>query len=456
MKLNKSIIILCALVAVFLTGCKDSLASVSSKTNETAITAEPETASGRITLAYSEALESVFETVGEYVTIETDARSASEASEDIFTLIDSSLPKDISTLKRTRISESRSCEEEDVSLLEELEEIGKKWNETIQENIPDLTSLESLDGVLVQDGILYMGNGDSVRLDTLQGIVTAEVLLEIANGETPENAATKISEDIESLFSQESDARALYMYNAIIGVGKTWSNGVVNYIWGDMSDEHKQAMEEAMATWNASVGVTFRNLEEHPVLLTLAKIGLYPSVTYKDAELTNALGVTFPLGEGLLGTLKISTTIADYNLDMTCLHELGHVLGLQHEHQRNDRDTYITVTDEQLSLNYLNYMKIPEYIGGLTWESRTGYIGPKKWNITYTYWVLVWNPYQTRVSVMHGDFDFDSIMLYNGFVIKAPYDNSNYGVLCIDGAYRTKANDALSQNDIETVKEMYE
>ena len=42
-------------------------------------------------------------------------------------------------------------------------------------------------------------------------------------------------------------------------------------------------------------------------------------------------------------------------------HEVGHVLGLLHEHQRYDRDTYVYVDRNGPSYNRLNYDRIPQW-----------------------------------------------------------------------------------------------
>ena len=61
------------------------------------------------------------------------------------------------------------------------------------------------------------------------------------------------------------------------------------------------------------------------------------------------------------------------------LHEIGHVIGLRHEHQRNDRDDYVMLN--------LDYTSNPNH------------------------YALVKQPHTQRV----GPFDWDSIMLYEGF-----------------------------------------
>jgi hypothetical protein len=138
-------------------------------------------------------------------------------------------------------------------------------------------------------------------------------------------------------------------------------------------------------------------------------------------------------GESLVGygggerPLRIQTGLDSDRIVRTSLHELGHALGLRHEHQRYDRDTYLMVTEGGSA-----YEKIPEYLSGWRWEWMRVRIG--WWTISIPY-LAVWKQ-------RNGAFDFDSIMLYDGFQIK------NAGGL-------TKYNTALSKTDIATVKLMY-
>ncbi len=102
------------------------------------------------------------------------------------------------------------------------------------------------------------------------------------------------------------------------------------------------------------------------------------------------------------------------------IHEIGHAIGLYHEHTRADRDTYITVNTTNIQPAYLNNFQIPS------------------------------NSFSSR-----GGLDFNSIMMYpsfTGFEINPVIP----AITRKDGSYFTVQRTALSQADISgTTLAMY-
>jgi hypothetical protein len=197
------------------------------------------------------------------------------------------------------------------------------------------------------------------------------------------------------------------------------------------TEDEKATARQAMSDWTRATGNKVRFQEIDPTMVqSLGNVyGVYPYVTlYVDSGVPAGLSTygVMPLGVNYLRINPANTTDAQ-----TYLHELGHILGLMHEHQRPDRDTYVTIPPDKLS-DKKNYGKIPE---------KTVVIGIKTVNLLFVKVTIPWIWY-TKYGVMVGGFDYDSIMIYPSVIKKSTgKENGRRGT--------------ISATDAATVKKMY-
>jgi hypothetical protein len=96
----------------------------------------------------------------------------------------------------------------------------------------------------------------------------------------------------------------------------------------------KDAAAEAIAHWNANTCIRFVPRTAEPDYVNLVRVpgGAVSDVGRRKGMQKIALGDTSPLG--------------------TIIHELGHAVGLWHEHCRNDRDDWVTVDWGNVDYDY--------------------------------------------------------------------------------------------------------
>ena len=145
-----------------------------------------------------------------------------------------------------------------------------------------------------------------------------------------------------------------------------WPNGIVPYDISKLTIQQQQLVKRAMERWSATARISF-----------VARTNQVEYVNFTGQ--TNAGNNTSHVGykKGVRNDVNI-TAFWWRQGEWMPAHELGHVLGLFHEHARWDRDSYVTVNYENLKLG-----RESDY----DWVPKTN-------------WIVSSTPYDYR-SIMH-------------------------------------------------------
>lgn len=200
-----------------------------------------------------------------------------------------------------------------------------------------------------------------------------------------------------------------------------WKNGIIRYRWDDsIIPEHKAALIKAMNEWEAGVGsnsIQFLDVTNQTNPFAGGAV-----VDYKTGEANG-------FGWAIIGTYndltKPTELVLDYRntrenykgkyadsvVEATALHEIGHVIGAWHEHQRYDRDKYIIVSDDNRA-DTTNYGRVPYYNYAMGAERKDRVVrGVHLGTILFT-------PDNGKNTIGSPNYDISSIMHYNGFLLK--------------------------------------
>jgi hypothetical protein len=405
----------------------------------------PKTSYGKMAHLMSDTANEAVDTVGKYVDLDTMEERGLEG--DGIESLGQLLPNDLTTLKRkVGPEEGRAVDAgTEVTLDQELKEIKKEFDAKVEAIMPDPTPAKTLPGVEIDQESIKVGDDQAVPLKSLSGVAMVEVMNAMANGGDPEKTANDMQKDVSPLADGEPNSeRGLYLYGQ-----RTWSNNTVNYMWwGSMKDVQKQALHRGMNTWTESTSgrVRFREFfKSDGWIMFLIGIGSLDVVYYHDASVPRSSAGDLAYLHFSLGILTLNRDLTEATqLDRTVLHELGHVLGLKHEQQRADRDSFVIVPEGDS-----NNALIKQHRSDFSWCSYTIKIWRKRFTIWYPcFW-------KRTHSVLTGDFDYNSIMLYPRLEIRNPDANCTNGVRDINGVCRTRPNNTLSATDVNTILRLY-
>lgn len=145
--------------------------------------------------------------------------------------------------------------------------------------------------------------------------------------------------------------------------GRPWPGRIVKYFFDSTisDDADKRWMRNLLhRTWHAT-GIAFLEYENSDRRRSdwLRRRGGYLRISRAQLGRTPGWASVGKVGSSFL-EMDVDLARTDENKGHF-YHEVGHVLGLLHEHQRYDRDTYVYVDRNGPSYNRLNYDRIPQW-----------------------------------------------------------------------------------------------
>jgi len=391
------------------------------------------------------------------------ARDGAAGIQDIGRL----LPEDLSTLTRTRSPGAArgAGEEETLNLQDELDEIALAFEREVTALVPQLADGEYEGIAYIADGMIHLGDCVSYPQYSMEGIAIAEIAQAVANGEDAEEASQRIAREIEEIFGAEEDepesmARGLYLRQ-----NPRWFLGSISYVWGPeikKRPDFQREIRRAMNDWQDAAQGRIRFGEEFYTnwnghlnsisLSTLVKIEMRAIKGGSASVGSNPLQWNGGLQVNLARDLPVTNSDTGETIYAVALHELGHVLGLRHEHQRADRNTYLELRADQLDKPFYNDVYAE------TWYAQWSFVIEwRKIRIFRTTILVPWivlRSVSTPQFEKTGDFDFNSIMIYHGIPIRPGYGNDANGIFEHE-RWVTRYTTELSPRDIAFIRRLY-
>ena len=119
-----------------------------------------------------------------------------------------------------------------------------------------------------------------------------------------------------------------------------WLNGTIPYVLpSSLSPANAAIFLAACQEWKDAAGITCQPRQNEPVYLTINPFA---------QACQSGVGSLDPMWPGVV-TLDLGPGCWSFT---TVLHELGHAIGLEHEHQRTDRDSYLNIRNDLVQVGF--------------------------------------------------------------------------------------------------------
>jgi hypothetical protein len=129
---------------------------------------------------------------------------------------------------------------------------------------------------------------------------------------------------------------------------KIWNQESITFHFLDGTEKQKNEVKQFAQLWQKYIGIKFLFKNTKPSAFSFQK---YYKITFKGGSNQSTRGA-------INGTIHLGNLSDDIIFrKSTILHEFGHMLGLGHEHQRDDRPT--SLNNKQLILNCINSQNQP-------------------------------------------------------------------------------------------------
>ena len=236
------------------------------------------------------------------------------------------------TGKETRTVPGRNGGTETVTVEQEMEELIGKMKKDMAAASPDVSELLTNPSIDPGPAPHTVQVGDQV-IDgrSAGGAVAIEALKAQLRGEGIEDIQKDLSE-----FAAEgiSEGRGFYLNNTT-----RWILNTINYRFAPgVSISLRRDFKRAAAEWSRKTGVNLVEYDDDFRYAYLGLMGFMGQVTVYEHPANYRSNAHVGANAGLFSQINLRR----YADMPTIRHEIGHIIGLRHEHQRPDRDVYVS------------------------------------------------------------------------------------------------------------------
>ena len=130
-----------------------------------------------------------------------------------------------------------------------------------------------------------------------------------------------------------------------------WPGGIIPYTFlTDFSEYEKNMVYESMKKWEASTdNISFEEIKDLKNFNFILKISKHDE-TYSSSTVGKNFNSYIKISKHIFETFDYT----DEKIQARIKHEIGHVLGLLHEHCRPDRDEYIIILWDNIEKKHLH------------------------------------------------------------------------------------------------------
>lgn len=252
---------------------------------------------------------------------------------------------------------------------------------------PEQKESASIDFASMEDGLITLESGTVVKKEGDTFYWQGDIILSQTQLETLNKHGKIIIEDPEKT-ANENRVRVHPVYNVPLKTGEDTTTvprsfgiyptpynmwAMVRFVYADdLTSYRKYIIRQALEHWEARTNVRFYNATGEPTVDPVYGFE-YPYVEFVNSNVNRS-------SVGRIGGRQIVELVAFPALS-SAIHEIGHAIGLLHEHTRYDRNNYINI-------NFSNIVDSKEY----NFERRTS-----------NYYAV-------------GSIDYNSVMMYDSYI----------------------------------------